>query len=375
MDGTALILCEGAFGTPAGKTAHGLVRFTERYKILGVIDSKHAGCDAGVVLDGQPSGVPVFGTLSQAFEALDQRPEYLVLGFAPTGDKLSPQHRQIIRQAIHLGMNIDSGLRLLLTEDAEFPGLAQLRGIQLRDVRKPVERRHLHTFTGRISEVNCTKIAVLGTDALVGKRTTAVHLRRSLRAIGLKSILIGTGQTAWLQGMKYCVIADTVPSYHLTGEIEHMICEAYEQEQPDVIILEGQGSLTDPLRPGGLELLCAGRPDAIIIQHAPKRKFHTHLEKFPLIPLANEIQALQLLTEHPVIAITLNHEGMNPEEMAEFIRQYEADFKIPTMDVLKDGTVKLVDTVLTHFPPLYDKVRTVWEHTKGVGLNVTQEIR
>ena len=32
-----------------GKTAHGLVRRTDRYRILGVIDSRHADRDAGQV--------------------------------------------------------------------------------------------------------------------------------------------------------------------------------------------------------------------------------------------------------------------------------------------------------------------------------------
>ena len=57
IDGTALVYCEGAYNTPNGKTAHGLVRFTERYKVLGVIDTRYAGQDAGEVLDGKPSGV------------------------------------------------------------------------------------------------------------------------------------------------------------------------------------------------------------------------------------------------------------------------------------------------------------------------------
>lgn len=53
IDGNALVYCEGAFNTPNGKTAHGLVRFTERYNIVGVIDSKYANKDAGEVLDGE----------------------------------------------------------------------------------------------------------------------------------------------------------------------------------------------------------------------------------------------------------------------------------------------------------------------------------
>ena len=56
MDGVALILCEGMFGTGDGKTANGLVRHTERYQIAGVLDSRLAGRDAGEVLWGDPCG-------------------------------------------------------------------------------------------------------------------------------------------------------------------------------------------------------------------------------------------------------------------------------------------------------------------------------
>ena len=51
IDGKALVYADGAFNTPNGKTAHGLVRFTERYTVVGVIDHKYAGQDAGMVLD------------------------------------------------------------------------------------------------------------------------------------------------------------------------------------------------------------------------------------------------------------------------------------------------------------------------------------
>ena len=49
-DGNAIVYCDGAFATTYGKTAHGLVRGTDRYRVLSVIDSKQAGRDAGAVL-------------------------------------------------------------------------------------------------------------------------------------------------------------------------------------------------------------------------------------------------------------------------------------------------------------------------------------
>ena len=55
----AIVYCEGAFNTPNGKTAHGLVRFTERYTVLCVIDSHYSGKDAREVLDGKHGHIPV----------------------------------------------------------------------------------------------------------------------------------------------------------------------------------------------------------------------------------------------------------------------------------------------------------------------------
>ena len=53
IDGKALVYADSAFNTPNGKTAHGLVRFTERYEIVGVLDHRYAGQDAGMVLDNK----------------------------------------------------------------------------------------------------------------------------------------------------------------------------------------------------------------------------------------------------------------------------------------------------------------------------------
>ena len=66
-EGNALVYCEGAFGTPNGKTAHGLVRRTERYRVQCVVDSCHAGRDAGIVLEGERRGIPICGDIQQAY--------------------------------------------------------------------------------------------------------------------------------------------------------------------------------------------------------------------------------------------------------------------------------------------------------------------
>ena len=56
---SAVVYCEGQFGEQDGKTANGLVRHSERYEIVAVIDSERAGSDAGAFLDGVANGIPV----------------------------------------------------------------------------------------------------------------------------------------------------------------------------------------------------------------------------------------------------------------------------------------------------------------------------
>jgi uncharacterized NAD-dependent epimerase/dehydratase family protein len=50
---TALVYCENQFGLVDGKTASGLVRHSETYTVVGVIDSSLAGKDTGKELGDQ----------------------------------------------------------------------------------------------------------------------------------------------------------------------------------------------------------------------------------------------------------------------------------------------------------------------------------
>ena len=58
--------CEANFGRLDGKTANGLVRHSEKYEILAIIDSEKAGLDAGAVLDDKPNGIPICRDLADA---------------------------------------------------------------------------------------------------------------------------------------------------------------------------------------------------------------------------------------------------------------------------------------------------------------------
>ena len=347
-EGNAIVYCEGAFNTTNGKTAHGLVRRTRRYRVLSVVDSNHAGLDAGTVLDGRPSGIPIEPDIMTAVGKAQQgnfEPTHLVVGLAPDGGRLSPSARSDIHRGIRAGLNVDSGLHDFLSEDSEMVTLAEAHGVTLRDVRKPPPRDQLHFFTGKIAEVTSFKVAVLGTDSAVGKRTTAWLLVDAFQNAGLSAELIGTGQTAWMQGARYGFILDSVVNDFLAGEIEHAVWSAWSEASPDVIVLEGQGSLMNPAYPGGYEILAAGRPNVVILQHAPTRQEYDGFPGHPMHPLQRQIEAIEIVSGKPVVAITVNHEGIPPKDLPAVCRTLADETGLPAVDVLRDGAERLVDVL------------------------------
>src|ERR1700742_1401441 len=88
---TAIVYCEGLFGEQDGKTANGLVRHSEKYEILSVIDSLRAGVDAGKFLDGTANGIPVRASRAESSPHAARVPSYMIWGRAPADGLLSDE--------------------------------------------------------------------------------------------------------------------------------------------------------------------------------------------------------------------------------------------------------------------------------------------
>ncbi len=352
---TALVYCEANFGALDGKTANGLVRHSERYEILTVIDSEQAGLDTGAVLDGTPNGVPVCRDLAHALAHIGRVPDCFIFGMAPSSGMLSANERRIVLEAIALGMDVVNGLHEFLNDDAEFAAAAAAQGVEIFDVRRPRAKKDLRMFSGRIAGVSCPRIAVLGTDGAIGKRTTATILTRALNEHGVKAVMVGTGQTCLIQGARYGVALDAIPSQFCSGEMESAVVEAFEAEHPDVLIIEGQGALSHPAYLTSTFILRGCRPDGVVLQHAPGR---THLGDFPGVVLptpAAEIHLIQTFADTKVIGLTINHEHMTDTEVSTAIATYEYELGIPVTDALTRPTERLVEMVLAAFPELEER--------------------
>ena len=352
LGATAFVYCEGNFGELDGKTANGLVRHSEKYEVLGVIDSRTAGRDAGEVLDNAPNGIPVYRNVADAVDAAGRIPDYFIFGMAPASGLLSPPERTVVLDAIAAGMHVVNGLHEFLNDDAEFVAASLAANVTILDVRRPRPKKDLRIFSGRIFEVTCPRIAVLGTDGAIGKRTTATVLTQALNEAGIRAVLVGTGQTSIIQGAKYGVALDAIAPQFCSGEMEAAVVAAFEAEDPDVIIIEGQGALSHPAYLTSGYILRGSQPAGVILQHAPKR---TMLSDFPTLAMptpASEINLIETFAPTKVIGLTINHERMTPAEIDAAIIDSERELHIPVTDALTKSPDRLVAMVRSAFPQM-----------------------
>lgn len=352
---TAIVYCEGSFGTLDGKTANGLIRQSEKYKILSVIDSGKAGLDSGTVLDDKANAIPIRRDLADALAHADGIPDYFILGMAPANGMLLTHERDLILQAIGLGMHVVNGLHEFLSDDPIIAAAGAAMNVKVLDIRKPRAKVDLRTFSGRIGSVTCPRVAVLGSDCAIGKRTTATILTRALNDHGVRAVLVCTGQTGLIQGARYGVALDSVPSQFCAGEMEAAIVDAFEGESPDIIIIEGQGALSHPAYSTSSFILRGSCPHGVVLQHAPGRLHRCDFEEMVMPTPASEINLIQTFAKTKVIGLTINHENMTSAEVDAAIAQYECDLGIPVTDALRRSPEHLVDMVVRAFPGLEKK--------------------
>ncbi len=340
----ALLLTQGLFTDPAAKTAHGLIRFTERYQVCGVIDATQAGKEAGEVLDGKHRGIPFFSSIPEALDQLGEKPEWAIVAVATAGGVLPASLETVITEAVSAGLSVVNGLHDFMENRPELVALAQQHHVQLLDIRKPKPFADLHFWDGSIFQVKCPIVAVLGTDCAIGKRTTARLLVQSLEKRNYRSHMVYTGQTGWMQGGKYGFIFDATPNDFVSGELEHAIVQCWQETQPDLIVLEGQSALLNASGPCGPEYLLSGNAKKVILQHAPARAYfkgwqHLDLKHHPLE------RSLQLVEAYgsEVMAITLNTQSMAKDDILLTVETMEAHFGIPVLAPLETGMGRLVD--------------------------------
>ncbi|MFP4058518.1 MAG: DUF1611 domain-containing protein [Candidatus Brocadiia bacterium] len=334
-----LLLTDGRLGVFTSKTATTILRYRP-HDVVALLDRTHAGQDPADIV-GVGAGIPIVASVA---EAQRYQPRCLLVGIAPPGGGLPDDWRAFLRDAIRQGLDVISGLHLMLGEDPELGPLAAERGVSIHDVRRPPPDIPLGADAAR--GVAARRILVVGTDCNVGKMAAALEVDAELRRRGRRSRFIATGQTGiMLAGEGIAVdrvVADFVP-----GAVERMLL-AHSHEE--ALVIEGQGSLIEPAYSGvTLGLMHGSAPDAMVLCHQPGRERLLHHPRVAIPPLAEMIELHERVMAplHPsrVVGIALNCVHLGEAEARRAVERAEAATGLPATDAVRFGAARLADAV------------------------------
>lgn len=314
-----------------------------------MVDSETAGRDVAEVL-GFGAGIPVVADLEAALER-SPRPEALLVGVAPQGGGLPDAWRPLLRRALRSGLDVWSGLHARLAEDEELAGLAEEHGRRLVDLRAPPP--DLPVGTARAASTGAYRVLTVGTDCNVGKLTTTLELADGLRRRGVSAAVGATGQTGILVTGRG-VAVDAVVADFVAGAAERVTLEAAAGD-PDVVLVEGQGSLLHPGYSGvTLGLLHGTVPQAMILCWMPSREtVYGGNYDWVTIPPLDEVVALyeeaagwtRPAVPGRVVAVSCCTYDLDDAEARRSVERAREVTGLPATDPVRYGVDPLVEAV------------------------------
>src|SRR3954470_16576657 len=331
-----LVLAEGRSGDPHyGKTMRGVVRYGADPTVV-IVDSERAG--------ESNDGVPVVGTVE---EGLAYEPTTALVGVATQGGRFPPAWRELLKQCVAAGLDVENGLHEYLVDDARLVELAARHGVELRDLRKPPDG--LNVPTGANLEVPATIVLTVGSDCAIGKMTVSLELDLEAQRREIRSVFVPTGQTG-IAIAGWGIAVDAVVSDFLAGAAEQLVVEGHERSG-ELLWVEGQGSLSHPAYSGvTLGLIHGSAPHLFVLCH---KAGATEIEGFPghpLLPLP-ELVALHEMISLParrakVAAIALNTRHLHDDAARTAITEAEGETGLVADDPVRFGAGRLLDAVL-----------------------------
>ena len=329
------ILAEGRLRD--AKTAHGVLRYG-RDEVVAVLDGTLAGDTVGGVmpnlLPDPGRDAPIVATLD---DALALAPTSVLVGVAPAGGRLPGEWMETLRGAAGAGLEIVGGLHQRLAP--LFPGA------EVWDVREPPAE--VPIFSGEGLRVEPKVALTVGTDAAIGKMTATLELERAARAAGVSTGFVPTGQTGVIiAGWGVCV--DAVVSDFVAGVSEMLVLEA-AKASPDLILVEGQGSLAHPAYSGvTLGLLHGSCPDCLVLCVSPDDSLG-----YAGVPRPTPARAARLYEEvsalvktAPVVAVSANTRGLSEVEANAFVERVADETGLPAADPFRTGAEPILEAVL-----------------------------
>ncbi|MDP6794267.1 MAG: DUF1611 domain-containing protein [Verrucomicrobiota bacterium] len=332
-----LILTEGLSSPHAAKTACGVIRY-RRDEVVGVLDTTVPPQPAQALLE-VGGDLPVVNSLDALPEA-----NMLLIGIAPSGGSLPAPMRALVLGAIQRGMDVESGLHEFLNDDAELATAAAASGSTLRDLRRNHER---DVAKRQGLSADCLRIHTVGHDCSVGKMVVSVEVARGLAKRGVDAKFIATGQTGMMIEGDGCPV-DAVVVDFVSGAVEKQILA---HQHNDVLVIEGQGSITHPCYSAvTLGLLHGCLPDGLIYCYEMGRKMAKGAATvaLPTINSQRELYLAMANAAHPCrfIGVAINSRTVDEAAYLAERDRIQTEWNLPACDVFRENAVPLVNAAI-----------------------------
>jgi uncharacterized NAD-dependent epimerase/dehydratase family protein len=270
---------------------------------------------------------------------------------ATQGGRFPPAWRELLKQCIEAGLDVENGLHEFLGDDPELVELARVHGVELRDLRRPPQG--LNVPTGENLAIPATIALTVGSDCAIGKKTVALELDLEARRRGLKSVFVPTGQTG-IAIAGWGIAVDAVVSDFLAGAAERLVVEGHRRGG-QLLFVEGQGSLVHPAYSGvTLGLIHGSAPHVFVLCH---RAGATEIEGYPGAPLPSLSELVELherisLPQRParVACLALNTADLTDDEARAAIVAASDETGLPADDPVRFGAGPLLDAIHSQVP-------------------------
>lgn len=327
-----VILIDGWKDIRAAKTAVSLLRY-QRNSVCAIFDRANSGKTAGDVV-GIGDSIPVIGSLEEIPGPLQA--DSIYLGLAAPGGGIPEAWIPILEDSLARHLDIVSGLHTRIGSLPELKSAAARSGSRIFDLR----RCEFHQVA-KLPELSPRqrRILTVGSDCNVGKMTTALEMHAAAAAEGVRSGFVATGQTGiMIHGSGIAV--DAIVSDFISGASEQLILA---QPDPEVLWIEGQGSLTQPIFSAvTLGLLHGSRPTDLILCHDWSRIVHRHTQ-IPIPPLAFIRDLYENLCRpvHPakVIALSIASHVLDEYEWNTVRHEMQNRLQVPVFDPIRDRSL------------------------------------
>jgi len=255
-------------------------------------------------------------------------------------------------QAIDRGLNVVTSFRSLsLQRNEALLKFAKSRNVKIMEISPRLDV--IHSIFGT-SPPSCTEtlpkltykptmpvIFVGGTSQECGKRTTTRLLGKTAKENGMNPAIISTDEMGLEQPVDLNFRAGSLSVMDVASAVMGAMRKLEEQKNPDIILVEGQSSLTERgnPHPRGLSaaILVGAQPDATIVCHRPNHPYRQP------VGIKQEIMAIEAMEPTRVVGISLNLRNVEDKEV---VSEYEAEYGLPTADVYNRGASRLLDAII-----------------------------